>query len=212
MEITEIRKDIPMLDEIIYMDLYELLRTRRNEIAAEKDLPPYVIFSNAAIREMTNRLTTDEVEFLSVEGIGRAKLESYGEKFIGIIRNYVKENNIDKEIENKKAPPKKIRRNKYRKTHEETLSLYKEGKSIEEISEIRGFRVSTILSHLMIAAKSKKLIGFLSDVEEWKKEEIINTIEKIGFDLLKPIKELVNEEITYEEIKLVLIEFLSKED
>lgn len=199
-------------DEIIYMDLYELLRTRRNEIAAEKDLPPYVIFSNAAIREMTNRLTTDEVEFLSVEGIGRAKLESYGEEFIGLIRNYVKENNIDKELENKKAPPKKIRRNKYRKTHEETLSLYKEGKSIEEISEIRGFRVNTILSHLMIAAKSKKLIGFLSDVEEWKKEEIINTIEKIGFDLLKPIKELVNEEITYEEIKLVLIEFLSKED
>lgn len=67
-------------------DLFERLRELRREIAAEKAVPAYVVFADAALADMARRQPTDRDEFLQVSGVGKAKLEQYGEVFLQAIR------------------------------------------------------------------------------------------------------------------------------
>lgn len=71
-------------------DLFEILRALRLEIAQEAKIPPFYIFSDASLRNMTQLMPTNDEEFLEVSGVGPLKLEKYGEAFIGTIREYQK--------------------------------------------------------------------------------------------------------------------------
>ncbi len=65
--------------------LFEALRTRRKEIADRLDLPPYVIFHDATLRQMAEHRPTTDEELLSISGVGEAKLERYGSEFLEVI-------------------------------------------------------------------------------------------------------------------------------
>jgi len=67
-------------------DLFEHLRLLRKQIADSRGVPAYVVFNDATLREMVQRMPKTEAEFLSISGIGAAKLESYGSIFIDEIR------------------------------------------------------------------------------------------------------------------------------
>ena len=71
-------------------DLFELLRSRRKEIAAREGVPPYVIFHDSTLREMSSRLPRDEQEMLSISGVGENKWKKYGRQFLEAIRSYIK--------------------------------------------------------------------------------------------------------------------------
>lgn len=70
-------------------DLYELLRQKRNEMATAENVPAYVIFSNATLRDMSRKKPTSKEELLSVSGIGQVKMERYGDCFVEAIRRYL---------------------------------------------------------------------------------------------------------------------------
>jgi ATP-dependent DNA helicase RecQ len=65
--------------------LFDALRERRKEIADSLDLPPYVIFHDATLREMALHRPKNEADFLSINGVGEAKLERYGKDFLELI-------------------------------------------------------------------------------------------------------------------------------
>jgi ATP-dependent DNA helicase RecQ len=65
--------------------LFEALRQRRKEIAERLDLPPYVIFHDATLRHMAEFRPKTEAELLSINGVGKAKLERYGREFLELI-------------------------------------------------------------------------------------------------------------------------------
>jgi ATP-dependent DNA helicase RecQ len=66
--------------------LFEALRTRRKELAAEQGVPPYVIFHDSTLREMAEA-KPDSLQALSrISGVGAAKLERYGEAFVEVVR------------------------------------------------------------------------------------------------------------------------------
>lgn len=66
--------------------LFESLRGLRKSIADERGVPPYVVFSDATLRDMCRRKPADEAEFLRVKGVGKAKLRAFGDVFLGAIR------------------------------------------------------------------------------------------------------------------------------
>ena len=68
--------------------LFEALRARRREIAAEAGLPPYVIFHDSSLREMAELKPTTLHALARVSGVGAAKLERYGEAFVEVIRGW----------------------------------------------------------------------------------------------------------------------------
>ena len=68
--------------------LFEALRALRRELAAEAQVPPYVIFHDATLREMTAARPASLGELGEIPGIGARKLEAYGDAFLAVIRSH----------------------------------------------------------------------------------------------------------------------------
>lgn len=67
-------------------ELFEHLRALRMQIAREIGKPPYIVFSDRALRDMAERHPHTSKEFLEVNGAGANKLERYGKRFMEVIR------------------------------------------------------------------------------------------------------------------------------
>lgn len=67
--------------------LFERLRQLRKSLADQASIPPFLIFSDASLIEMTLLKPLDEQSFLSINGVGNHKLAAYGASFISIIGN-----------------------------------------------------------------------------------------------------------------------------
>ncbi len=67
------------------MQLFEKLRELRKRLADERGVPPYVIFGDATLIEMSRRRPGNETEFLEISGVGQVKLERHGEAFLHTI-------------------------------------------------------------------------------------------------------------------------------
>ena len=77
--------------------LFERLRALRKRIADAAEVPPYIVFSDAALRDMCAKLPATDDEFLEVSGVGAAKLARYGEAFLSEIAAYGRERGIEGE-------------------------------------------------------------------------------------------------------------------
>jgi len=69
--------------------LFAKLRHLRKQIADQENLPPYVIFSDVSLSEMSEMMPTNDSQFLSITGVGHIKLDKYGEDFLSEIKQYV---------------------------------------------------------------------------------------------------------------------------
>jgi ATP-dependent DNA helicase RecQ len=68
--------------------LFEALRDLRRDLAAEAQMPPYVIFHDATLREMASTRPSDMTELGKIGGVGAKKLEAYGDAFLAVIRRH----------------------------------------------------------------------------------------------------------------------------
>jgi ATP-dependent DNA helicase RecQ len=68
--------------------LFEALREVRRELAAEAQLPPYVIFHDATLREMAATRPASRAELAEINGVGARKLEAYGDAFLAVMRRF----------------------------------------------------------------------------------------------------------------------------
>lgn len=90
----EIQPDKPLKASAIYdinNGLLTSLKELRKQLAMEAHVPAYIVFSDAALRDMCQKLPRTSQEFLQVSGVGNAKMEKYGERFIGMIKAYLSE-------------------------------------------------------------------------------------------------------------------------
>ncbi len=194
-EKTEIKEQ---KNKTVANSLFETLRKLRYEISKEEEVPAYVIFSDAALRQMENERPMTEEEMLSIDGVGKAKLEKYGDAFIKSIIAFQK----NKVIKTKKEAT----------TYKETLVLYQSGISVDEIAQQRKLGVGTIISHLAKLYSD----GVAIDLSPFiTKEEVIQIAEakqKLESpNALKPYFDFFEEKMTYEKIRLALA-ILEKEN
>jgi ATP-dependent DNA helicase RecQ len=71
--------------------LFQRLVALRKQIAKEEKLPPYIIFHDTSLKDMVSKLPVDLEAMKNVSGVGHAKLEKYGSRFIEAIRGYLAE-------------------------------------------------------------------------------------------------------------------------
>ncbi|EDM44407.1 ATP-dependent DNA helicase recQ [unidentified eubacterium SCB49] len=168
-------------------DLFEKLRTLRSQLAAELGVPAYVIFSDASLKEMENKKPQTVTQFSEISGVGQAKLDKYAAPFIKVITDY---------LETKKS---KIT------THQKTFNLFKEGKTVSEISKERNVSESTIFSHLVKMHKEGAEIDlhqFITPEELKKIKAAQKTLENP--DGLRVYFDHFEEKISYDILKLGL--------
>ena len=178
--------------------LFETLRKLRYEISKEEEVPAYVIFSDAALRQMeTNRPMSDQ-ELIAIDGVGKAKLEKYGDVFIKAIIDFEKN--------------KPVKRKKEATTYKETLELYLKGFSAEEISQQRKLSIGTIMSHLAKLYVDGEAIDLSPFISKEEVEQIAEAQQKLDApNALKPYFDFFEEKMAYEKIRLALA-ILEKEN
>lgn len=178
--------------------LFDTLRKLRYEISKEESVPAYVIFSDAALRQMEIERPMSDQELMAIDGVGKAKLEKYGDTFIKAIIDFQKS--------------KVVKKKKETTTYKETLELYQNGLSVEEISQKRKLGLSTIMSHL-----AKLYVdGAAIDLNAFISKEEVSQIAEAQIKLespnaLKPYFDYFEEKIDYGKIRLGLA-ILEKEN
>lgn len=68
------------------VDTYDKLRDLRTKIASEKGIPPYIVFSDKTLKDLSNKQPQDKEEMLAVHGIGEVKFERYGKAFLDVLQ------------------------------------------------------------------------------------------------------------------------------
>ena len=78
--------------------LFDLLKKLRTTIAKKKHVPAYIVFSDAALRDMARRRPSNPYSFIQVKGIGQKKTKQYGSDVLKVIGDYCQRNSIDTDI------------------------------------------------------------------------------------------------------------------
>ncbi|MBA2379014.1 MAG: DNA helicase RecQ [Blastocatellia bacterium] len=189
-----------------HKELFEELRQVRFRLAESRGVPPYVIFSDAALIEMATVLPQTDRDFTRISGVGAFKLKNYGPDFLAAIRAYCTTRGItpdpvalrparrQKQPSNRTGPD----------THSQTLTLFRSGLSVDEIAARRGLAVSTIESHLALFIADGRV-----QVEELVTPEKMALIKNALIDLkvenaIGPVKQHLGDDFSYGEIKAVL--------
>jgi ATP-dependent DNA helicase RecQ len=172
-------------------ELREYLREWRRAMAKEKGVPAYIVLHDSSLEEICRRQPKYFAELLEIPGIGERKAEVYGQDILSALEKF-------REGRRAAAAERSV------KPADETLRLLSEGKSLEEIAQLRGRQLSTVVSAVANLIEA----GQVELRSEWVSKEKRSVIEaacaKVGMDRLKPLKDILPPEIVYDEIKLVV--------
>lgn len=193
--VQKISKDKPQTRERFSKtadnDLFETLRKLRSEIAKEEGVPAYIIFNDATLKQLEIERPMSDSDFLNIDGVGKVKLEKYGDAFINAIIEFQKS--------------KTVRAKADGTTYMATLEMFQSGLSVDEIAVKRGLGVGTISTHLA------KLItdGHPIDLSSYiTKDEVAKiAAAKIALEspnALKPYFEYFEELMPYDKIRIGL--------
>ena len=194
------KKKLPVSDEIDNPGLYELLKRWRNEKAAVLGVPHYRVISLRAMRALSNYVPANTEELLLLHGFGRKKKEQFGEELLELINEYRKDHEL-----HITALPETLKKKKKKPridTKAVSLELWHKHRDIDKIAEERGLVRSTIEGHLthFVGKGELQVTDF---VEPGKVEKIVEVMEKNSGLSLSEIKEILGEDVTYGELKMV---------
>ena len=145
---------------------------------------------------MCDELPRTEKELLKINGMGKIRVQKYGEEILDLITHYCKENGINHLNQQKKEDKKP--------TKQISFELFKSGLSVKEIARERSLTPGTVESHLASYIPSGEIdVLELIDLKRYKK--IVTAIEKTEFKNLTELKEKVDKSFTYMELRMVLL-------
>jgi ATP-dependent DNA helicase RecQ len=162
------------------------------------------VFSDKSLQEMAKYLPITQEDFLEINGVGEKKLEKYGLQFLELIKKIKGEESPTKIIITPKKETKSKKASTKDSSHRISYELFLEGKDIEEIAIIRKSKFDTILNHLFKCHDEGLEVDFSRLVNEDKEKLILDAVSKVGKDKLKPIKDILPNNIEYWEIKVVV--------
>jgi ATP-dependent DNA helicase RecQ len=150
--------------------LFNALRALRKRIADERNVPPYVIFSDVSLRHMARTYPVNGGQFITVPGVGDKKLSDFGESFITAIVEYLSTNEKKtfQAIRRDEPPAKKLKSGGLSGTALNSYQMHKDGRSLAQIARERGLAESTILTHLALALEGGMAVdwrSFCTDAE-----------------------------------------------
>ncbi|RKQ31504.1 DNA helicase RecQ [Oceanobacillus halophilus] len=202
---------IPTTEEAdFYEDLFSELRALRKQIADEKNVPPYVLFSDATLKELSRYFPVTKEDMLEIKGVGEKKYEQYGEEFLEIIRDW-KANHpeVKKRIritDTGSPKPKPSRRpNDDRPSHMISFQMFQSGKSLKDIAAVRDMSKQTIENHIFKAFKDGHPIAWEIFFDEKEEAAVLAAREEITEPKLKPLKDALPDGYDYTKIKAVLV-------
>lgn len=176
-------------------ELREYLREWRRNTAKEQGMPAYVVLHDTTLEEICSIRPSSIAELLNITGIGERKAELYGNEILAVLQRY-------RQGARASAIPEKLTAPGL-----ETLQLLRDGKTLQQIAEIRGRQVGTVVNAVASLVETGQVEFQPAWIDRSRDAVIASACERAGLDnltRLKPLKDVLPPEITYEEIRLVL--------
>jgi ATP-dependent DNA helicase RecQ len=185
--------------------LFEKLRALRKRLADERGVPPYIIFSDVSLRQMARLYPAAEGEFSRVSGVGQQKLREFGAVFLGEISAHLQTNARQIFADDSFTVPAEPapRRTFLSDTLRETVHFFRAGKTVPEISALRGLKDGTILSHLEEALLAGERIDLDKLVAPAAQQAIAAAFAQHGFGRLGVVVESLGGKFSYGECRVV---------
>ncbi|WP_286678162.1 helix-turn-helix domain-containing protein, partial [Candidatus Aquicultor secundus] len=140
------------------------------------------------------------------------KLEKYGDAFTQSITEYCASRGIDPKPIKPKRPARVVKEKRPSEaktsTIQETLMLYRRGLSLSDMAQERALNIRTIVTHLETLILSGEDISIEHIVPAERQARIIEAIQEVGPEVLRPIKEKLGHGVSYEEIRLVRAQYV----
>lgn len=190
--------------------LFSMLKDVTKKIASKNNLPPYVIFQETSLEEMTIQYPTSIEELAKITGVGQGKATKFGKEIVQVIKKYVEENDIERPVDmviksvvNKSGLKVYIIQNVDRKI------------SLEDMAKSKNLKMNDLLTEMetIVASGTKLNIKYYTEenIDEEKQDEIIDYFKESETDsIADALKELGENDYTEEEIRLMRIQFLSE--
>ncbi|MEW6234645.1 MAG: DNA helicase RecQ [Candidatus Omnitrophota bacterium] len=188
--------------------LFEALRVKRRELANNRNISAFVVFSDAALRDMARRRPSTQKAFLQVEGVGEKKKQLYGDIFVSVIKQYCAERSLKLDV----MPPstsKTLHRDeesapKPSAAKRKAFKMFSQGASVAETAATVERALSTAYQYLEEYIGEKRIVDPSPWVDKEKAQRIEAAASKAEDERLKPIYDALNGEIPYEEIRIVM--------
>jgi ATP-dependent DNA helicase RecQ len=176
-------------------ELRDYLREWRRSMAKEQGVPAYVVLHDTSLDEICQMQPNSVAELLNITGIGERKAALYGTAILAALERYRAGARVEARAGKKTAPAL------------ETLRLLAEGKTLEEIAQTRGRQLSTVVNAVAALVETGQ-VEFQPRWIDRNKQSVIEAgcaqVDVTRLERLKPLKDTLPPEITYEEIRLVL--------
>ncbi|MDA3927864.1 MAG: DNA helicase RecQ [Prolixibacteraceae bacterium] len=191
--------------------LFAMLKDLRKKVAKRKELPPFVVFQDPSLSDMSIQYPITIQELQHIQGVGQGKAIRYGKEFVELIKQYVNENEIERaqDIVVKSVAQKS-------KNKVNIIQSIDRKVSLDIIAESLGLGFEDLLSELEAIVNSGTKINIDYHINEAVDEDTQDDIfeyfkdESETGDLDEAIKELGEDEYSVQDIRMVRVKFLSE--
>jgi superfamily II DNA helicase RecQ len=194
-------------------DLFASLKEMRLKLAQASNLPPFVIFHDRTLRVISQRLPQTTSELLAIKGCGEYKVSAYGNQTLEVVRAYLKNHPEARplsEYDGTVAMRPVLEKTSGGSTVEITWMLWEKGGTLGEIARKRGLTPSTIAEHLVQLIGEGRSIDLKRILPKERIALIEEAIVRAGNERLAPIKALLPQDVSYDEIRLVVGQYVQK--
>lgn len=184
------------------MPIFDALKAVRLKLARKNAIAPYLVASDATLREISQFLPKDKQSLKTIKGMGDAKVKRFGKEFLDVIREFSKKNeatNSRNEHAKKYAQAPK----KFTATLQETLKLFEQGASVAEIAQTKGIKEQTAESYLADLVYLQKISPY-SFLKEDEVLEIITAANQLEQPGLKALRDFFQGAYSYFALKIAL--------
>ena len=188
----ESRRQVAANVSVADAELQNYLREWRRITAKEQGVPAFVVLHDTTLEEICRRQPSSITDLLNITGIGERKAEVYGKGILAALERYGDGARASAVPEKKTAPAL------------ETMRLLVAGNSFEDIAKIRGRQLSTVVNAVANLVERGDLEFQPAWIDRNKQAVIEAACAKLGINGLKPLKDSLPREITYDEIRLVV--------
>jgi ATP-dependent DNA helicase RecQ len=176
-------------------DLRDYLREWRRKTAKEQGMPAYVVLHDTTLEEICRIRPSSIAQLRTITGIGERKAATYGQEILAALQRYCEGARASALPQQKTVPAL------------ETLQLLSEGKTLEEIAQIRGRQLRTVVNAVATLVETGEVEYQPGWIDRTRHSVIEAACIRAGLEnieRLKPLKDVLPPEITYDEIRLVV--------
>jgi len=184
--------------------LFDALREWRREVAARKGVPPYTIFHDGTLRDISRVRPTTLNALHQISGVGEARLRDYGADVLAIVARVSQALGLstDSLLEGSPRPAKPALPTN--NSAEAAFPHFREGKTVAEVARLMGKMESTACEYLCCYIHQERPDDIDAWIDRRTQERILSVARQHGSQRLKPVYLALNQEVPYDAIRIVL--------